>query len=138
MISLENDIMIGLILSDLFTYLKGNTISRYSLAMTMEYDVLTFTDLKPCYAVPLAIYNYKAPYNGRPITAIGTNAMTYQEQVERLIDEQGLETMLSTVSEICGAKAEHIATSWQDTGLAKRWDRMATLLGLQLSQAAGL
>jgi len=47
-------------------------------------------------------------------------------QVERValeaqVDTCGLSSVLMALSEICGEKAEHIATNWQDAKTAKVW-----------------
>jgi hypothetical protein len=44
-----------------------------------------------------------------------------KNQIEALIDSCGLSSVLMALSEICGEKAEHIATNWQDATLAKHW-----------------
>jgi hypothetical protein len=44
-----------------------------------------------------------------------------KDQIEALIDSCGLSSVLMALSEICGEKAEHIATNWQDAALAKCW-----------------
>lgn len=43
--------------------------------------------------------------------------------LEALVDATSIEAVIQGLSEICGAKAEHIAHNWQDTILAKRWQR---------------
>ena len=48
------------------------------------------------------------------------------DTLEALIDAAGIEAVLQGLSEICGLKADHIAETWQDAPLAKRW---ATLEG---------
>jgi hypothetical protein len=45
--------------------------------------------------------------------------------LEALIDAAGIEAVIQGLSEICGLKAEHIASNWQDTILAKRWAHWA-------------
>jgi hypothetical protein len=58
--------------------------------------------------------------------------------LERLIDRRGIEQVLQQISELCGAKAEHIAHNWQDTALAKRWATMEGALGVASTKATGL
>jgi hypothetical protein len=41
--------------------------------------------------------------------------------LEAAVDGAGLSSVLMALSEICGEKAEHIATNWQDTKTAKVW-----------------
>lgn len=55
-----------------------------------------------------------------PITSTPIS-WTPSEQLERLIDSQGLGSVLEMIREICYAKANHIAVEWQDMPLAKRW-----------------
>jgi hypothetical protein len=43
-----------------------------------------------------------------------------------------------TLSVICGLKADHIATNWQDTILAKRWATLEGVLGVASTKATGL
>ncbi len=49
--------------------------------------------------------------------------------LERLIDRGGMEQVLQQVSEICGAKAQHISEAWQDAGLARRWATVEGAVG---------
>jgi len=44
------------------------------------------------------------------------------EQLEKLLDTMGLHNMLGAIAIICGEKAEHIETVWQDRKLAKKWN----------------
>jgi hypothetical protein len=60
------------------------------------------------------------------------------EAFERLIDLRGIESVLVALSEICGAKAEHIAVNWQDTALAKRWAVIEGAVGTIVPKAGGL
>jgi len=59
---------------------------------------------------------------------IGVNDVTLADTLESLIDAKGIQTVLETIGQICSEKADHIATNWQDTGLAKEWDRLAARL----------
>jgi hypothetical protein len=43
------------------------------------------------------------------------------DALEALIDAAGIEAVVQGLSEICGAKAEHIASNWQDTALGLRF-----------------
>jgi hypothetical protein len=58
--------------------------------------------------------------------------------LEALIDAAGIEAVIQGLSEICGAKAEHIAHNWQDTIFAKRWATMEGALGVASTKATGL
>lgn len=42
--------------------------------------------------------------------------------IEEMIDKVGLSKFLFMLAEVCGEKAEHIRTNWQDRNLAKEWD----------------
>lgn len=43
------------------------------------------------------------------------------EDLEKLIDRDGLRPVLAAIAEICYLKAAHIAENWQDTATAKVW-----------------
>lgn len=43
------------------------------------------------------------------------------EDLEYLIDRDGLRPVLAAIAEICYLKAAHIAEHWQDTATAKQW-----------------
>lgn len=43
------------------------------------------------------------------------------DELEACVDKHGLFAVLDALSGICGQKAEHVATNWQDTKLAKDW-----------------
>jgi hypothetical protein len=58
--------------------------------------------------------------------------------LETLIDRRGVEQVLQQISEICGAKAEHIASNWQDAGLARRWATVEGAVGIASTKATGL
>jgi hypothetical protein len=45
----------------------------------------------------------------------------YMSDLEKLIDAYGLSDVIHCLERICDAKAEHVATNWQDTRLAKAW-----------------
>src|ERR1700747_3132600 len=50
------------------------------------------------------------------------------EALEKLVDANGLFGVLKMLSEVCHAKADHIAHNWQDTALANMWDNWAISL----------
>jgi hypothetical protein len=52
----------------------------------------------------------------------------YQDQLEELIDRYGIADVLHCLMRICDAKAEHVASNWQDASLAKRWAKLANIL----------
>lgn len=49
---------------------------------------------------------------------------TQADQLEAIIDSYGLEMTLHTISDICHDKASHILENWQDSPLAKEWDKI--------------
>ena len=57
---------------------------------------------------------------------------------QHLVDATSIEAVIQGLSEICGAKAEHIAHNWQDTILAKRLATMEGALGVASTKATGL
>jgi hypothetical protein len=59
------------------------------------------------------------------------------DALEALVDAAGIEAVVQGLSEICGAKAEHIASAWQDTLLAKRWATLEGALGVTSTKARG-
>jgi len=66
--------------------------------------------------------------------------MTDDERVklEHMMDACGTATVLLALAEICGWKSVHIAECWQDTTLAKRWDKLADEVGKVAPRAEGL
>ena len=79
---------------------------------------------------------------GEPIApaTLNENGMTEQEayDLEGLIDRRGIQMVLQQISEICDAKAEHIADNWQDTVLAKQWVTIAGAVGVSSTKAQGI
>jgi hypothetical protein len=68
-----------------------------------------------------------------------SNLIDYQmEGLEQLIDQRGIANVLIALSEICGAKACHIAENWQDAHLAKRWATLEGAIGVIVPKAGGL
>lgn len=51
-----------------------------------------------------------------------------KEQIEKLIDTHGVVNVLHAISEICGEKADHIRSSYNDKVLAKAWDANAGII----------
>lgn len=45
--------------------------------------------------------------------------------LEGLIDATSLRNVLTLLSEVCGEKAEHIRSNWQDEALAQCWEKAA-------------
>ena len=58
--------------------------------------------------------------------------LTTQERdaLEALVDASNLTAVVQALSEICDAKAEHIATNWQDDPLARAWAWACGTLGV--------
>lgn len=50
-------------------------------------------------------------------------------QLEALVDGASLQGVLMALSDICGEKAEHVRTNWQDRGLARQWDTACGAIG---------
>lgn len=58
--------------------------------------------------------------------------------LEALVDKYSIETVIEALSQICSAKAEHIATNWQDAHLAKRWMVVSATVDKAVFPARGL
>lgn len=48
------------------------------------------------------------------------------EQVEQMVDEWGLSTVLQALRDVCVVKAAHVITNWDDQTQARAWDRAGT------------
>ena len=48
--------------------------------------------------------------------------------LEALVDTHGLHAVVAELAGICGAKAEHVRSNWQDAVLAQVWERYARAL----------
>jgi hypothetical protein len=59
--------------------------------------------------------------------------MTLLEQLEQLIDQNSLQTVLDTLADVCHEKAEHLQSNWQDTFTANLW----TCRAKTISKVAG-
>lgn len=53
----------------------------------------------------------------------------FENQLEDLVDKQGLQHLLDRLGEICSLKASHIRENWQDEVTARTWDRDCEILG---------
>ena len=58
--------------------------------------------------------------------------------LESLVDAASLQGVLVALAEIAGEKAEHIATNWQDTRLAKDWANAANAIERAVPKALNL
>lgn len=56
------------------------------------------------------------------------------EDLERLIDRDGLRPVLAAIAEICYLKAAHLAENWQDTTTAKVWTQTGQRLDKAMAQ----
>ena len=54
--------------------------------------------------------------------------------VEALIDKYGVRDTLIMVVEVMQRKEEHIAYTWQDKGLAKKWNKGARIVASAISK----
>ena len=52
-----------------------------------------------------------------------------QDVLEGLVDSHTLSGVLSALEIICGEKAEHLRSNWQDEKSAKVWDKAASVMG---------
>lgn len=52
-----------------------------------------------------------------------------REALEFLMDAAGVAPIMEALSEICGEKAEHIESAWQDRPLARRWNEVCGVIG---------
>lgn len=43
--------------------------------------------------------------------------------LEGMIDRNSINGVLSALSEVCGEKADHLRSNWQDDATAKAWER---------------
>jgi hypothetical protein len=71
-------------------------------------------------------------------TSDSTLAPTELVALESVIDRHGIENVLMAISEICGGKAEHIESNWQDRTLAKAWLTLEGAVGCIVPKARGL
>lgn len=49
-----------------------------------------------------------------------------KDTIEEIIDRYSVSELLTAVAEICGEKAEHLRTAWQDNVAARTWDKDST------------
>lgn len=53
-----------------------------------------------------------------------------KQQLESLVDQHGMFGVLDALAKVADAKAEHIATNWQDIPLSKQWAHTAQAIDL--------
>jgi hypothetical protein len=63
-----------------------------------------------------------------------TTLQSISDELEALVDRHGLYTVTEALALMCSAKADHVASAWQDEAGGKRWDRAAAKF-LQTEQA---
>jgi hypothetical protein len=51
------------------------------------------------------------------------------ETLEALVDKHGLLHVLTGLEIMCGEKALHVETNWNDKSLVKHWKRQEKLIG---------
>jgi hypothetical protein len=51
-----------------------------------------------------------------------------EAQLESLVDQTSLLSVLETLTDICHGKAEHLRSNWQDNTAAKAWEKDAHTL----------
>ena len=49
------------------------------------------------------------------------NRNDLKDDLEQTVDRVGLDTLFALLAEICQDKADHVASTWQDQGLAQAW-----------------
>jgi hypothetical protein len=58
-----------------------------------------------------------------------------KEDLERLIDKTSLQSVLMALSEICGEKAEHVESMWQDRKMTREWATLCGAIGVIVPKA---
>lgn len=53
-----------------------------------------------------------------------------RDQIESIIDATSVKALLEALSDICGAKSEHVACNWQDATTARVWAYAAGVAGV--------
>lgn len=46
-----------------------------------------------------------------------------RDALEELVDATSMYDVVTELAELCGEKAEHVRSAWQDEALAKAWER---------------
>jgi hypothetical protein len=75
-------------------------------------------------------YDYKTAMGEVMAAQVKLMPPTEMDYLEHTIDAYGIRQVLNVIQMICGEKAEHVATNWQDTTLAKRWEDLAHSLSV--------
>jgi hypothetical protein len=58
-----------------------------------------------------------------------SDIISVADQLEALIDKYGLQHILTGLELVCGEKADHIRSNWQDNATARSWDAKSRQLG---------
>jgi hypothetical protein len=58
------------------------------------------------------------------------------DTLEAIIDQYGLQNTLDAIGTIAREKAEHARTNWQDSHLARQWDKAANTLDTTAARAS--
>jgi hypothetical protein len=64
--------------------------------------------------------------------------MDIDSELEKLVDQHGIEFLVDKLAEICDAKAAHIRESYQDENLAQRWEEKANYLEATFYELEGV
>ena len=51
-----------------------------------------------------------------------------RDELEKMVDKFGLDSIIEALREICILKADHLRVNWQDEPSAENWERKAELL----------
>ena len=62
--------------------------------------------------------------------------LTKRQALEQLIDTTTLHAVLAALEDICGEKADHLRTNWQDQATARLWERTARRIAVAVRDAA--
>lgn len=67
------------------------------------------------------------PKSGEKAIAIEA-ALTAEIALERMVDALGIQGVLGALAEICGLKADHIRSNWQDESEAQNWEAIVPFI----------
>ncbi len=51
-----------------------------------------------------------------------------KDRLEQMIDGSSPQAIVDALAEICGDKADHVRSNWQDEPLAKVWEKVGSVL----------
>jgi hypothetical protein len=55
-------------------------------------------------------------------------------KLEAMVDRHGLYSVLAMLSDICGEKAEHLRSNWQDRSSAQNWGKAIAAIDVAASK----